>query len=542
MTPPTIRAVRPGRAARRVAPLLALALASTTLAACSGGGDDDGGPGGGYATDGTFTLALATDPGSLDPHASAVSSVLGMSRLAYDTIVAVDPESTEVVPSLASEWSVEGTTATFTLRDDVTCADGAPFTAETAAANLEYVADPANESPYLGAFLPAGVTARADGDTLTLELAGPAPFLLEGLSSLAMVCDSGLEDRGTLADGTAGTGPFVLEEAAPDDHYTYAVRDGYAWGPDGATTQEPGTPATVNVRIVANETTSANLLLSGEINAAQVIGPDTERLEAAGLYTTESAAVLGEQWYNHADGHVTADPAVRAALARSLDLAELQQVLTSGKGTPPTTFATVSPAACTGDSISAALPAHDPEAAAAALDDAGWTLGDDGVRTKDGEPLTLTFLHDTALGTGGASAAELATAAWTELGVDVQATGRNTTELSEILFGTGAWDVAWEPINVSSPDQLVGFLSGPSPADGGTNFAAIDNGEYTAAVGEATTMLGAEGCDTWLAAETALVEATDVTPFANSVVTMYGNGAEFLSTGSIVPTSIRVLS
>jgi peptide/nickel transport system substrate-binding protein len=446
-----------------------------------------------------------------------------------------------VVPSLASEWSVDGTTATFTMRDDVTCADGAPFTADTAAANIAYVADPANESPYLGAFLPAGVTASADGDVLTLELAGPAPFLLEGLSGLAMVCDSGLADRDTLAAGTAGTGPFVLDDVAPDDHYTYSVRDGYAWGPDGATTAEAGTPASVNVRIVSNETTAANLLLSGEVNAAQVIGPDTERLDAAGLYTTESAGVLGEQWYNHADGHVTADPAVRAALAQALDLTELQQVLTSGKGTGPTTLATVSPAACTGDSISAALPEHDPEAAAAALDDAGWTLGDDGVRTKDGEALTVTFLHDTALGTGAASAAELATAAWTDLGVDVQAAGKNTTELSEILFGTGAWDVAWEPINVSSPDQLVGFLSGPAVADGGTNFAAIDNADYAAAVGEATAMQGAEGCDTWLAGETALVEAADVTPFANSVVKVYGNGAEFLSTGSIVPTSIRVL-
>jgi peptide/nickel transport system substrate-binding protein len=78
-------------------------------------------------------------------------------------------------------------------------------------------------------------------------------------------------------------------------------------------------------------------------------------------------------------------------------------------------------------------------------------------------------------------------------------------------------------------------------AEGGTNFAAIDNADYTAAVDEATAMQGAEGCDTWLAGETALVEAADVTPFANSVVRMYGNGAEFLSTGSIVPTSIRVL-
>ena len=36
--------------------------------------------------------------------------------------------------------------------------------------------------------------------------------------------------------GTDGTGPFVLEEAVPNDHYTFRARDDYTWGPDGATT------------------------------------------------------------------------------------------------------------------------------------------------------------------------------------------------------------------------------------------------------------------------------------------------------------------
>ena len=98
-------------------------------------------------------------------------------------------------------------------------------------------------------------------------------------------------------------------------------------------------PDTIVMKIVQNETTAANLLLSGEINAAQIIGPDAERLEKQGLFSAETPALLGEQWYNHADGHATSDPAVRMALTQALDLAELQKVLTSGKGTPATTLA-----------------------------------------------------------------------------------------------------------------------------------------------------------------------------------------------------------
>ncbi len=33
-----------------------------------------------------------------------------------------------------------------------------------------------------------------------------------------------------------GTGPYELTEAVPGDHYTYQIRDGYTWGPNGATT------------------------------------------------------------------------------------------------------------------------------------------------------------------------------------------------------------------------------------------------------------------------------------------------------------------
>ena len=103
---------------------------------------------------------------------------------------------------------------------------------------------------------------------MTLKLAAPAPFVLNGLASLPIVCPGGMDDRKSLAQATAGTGPYELTEAAPGDHYTYQIRDGYTWGPNGATTATEGMPDTIVMKIVQNETTSANLLLSGDLNAA----------------------------------------------------------------------------------------------------------------------------------------------------------------------------------------------------------------------------------------------------------------------------------
>jgi peptide/nickel transport system substrate-binding protein len=216
------------------------------------------------------------------------------------------------------------------------------------------------------------------------------------------------------------------------------------------------------------------------------------------------------------------------ALTQALDLGQLEKVLTAGKGTPATTLAAIEPVACPGDSVSSALPAQDVSAAKAAA--------------KKASSGTLTFIYDTSGGSAVAAAAELAVQQWKAAGIDVKAKGQDETAINQLLFGTGDWDIAWVPLNVNSPDQLVPFLSGAGLADGGTNFSAIDNKDYTAAVQKASAMPGTSGCSTWLGAESDLVSSADIVPFANSAVQTFGNGAEFETPGQLVPTSIRMVA
>src|SRR3954447_3778067 len=342
-----------------IATAVGLCVTASLLAGCGGGDSSESTGGGGgeaakYVAGATFSTALSSDPGNLDPQMAAGSALFTMSQLAYDSLVSVNADSGAIESQLASDWKVDGTKVTFTLADGVTCADGTALTPTVVANNIAFVGDPKNQSPFLGTFLPVGATAKADdaAGTVTLKLAAPAPFVLNGLASLPIVCQAGLDDRKSLRQGTAGTGPYELTDAKPGESYTYQVHDGYTWGPKGATTATQGMPATIVMKIVQNETTSANLLLSGDLNAAQIIGPDAERLDKAGLFTAETPALLGEQWYNHAEGRATSDPDVRMALTQALDLSELQNVLTSGKGTPATTLTTLEPTACPGDSVS----------------------------------------------------------------------------------------------------------------------------------------------------------------------------------------------
>ncbi|MDQ2852396.1 MAG: ABC transporter substrate-binding protein, partial [Actinomycetota bacterium] len=204
-------------------------VAVTALAACggsSGGTGTKAAKSAKVVSGGTFTTALSTNPGNLDPQMTANSSSLQLAAYAYDTLIHIDQKG-QLGAQLASAWKVSGTTVTFTMRPNITCSDGSPFSAADAAANLNYVTNPKNKSPLTGAFAPPGATATASGSTVTLKLAAPSPFVLQGLSVVPMVCKAGLADRKTLANKTDGTGLFKLTENVASDHLTYTKRTGY---------------------------------------------------------------------------------------------------------------------------------------------------------------------------------------------------------------------------------------------------------------------------------------------------------------------------
>jgi len=296
----------------------------------------------------------------------------------------------------------------------------------------------------------------------------------------------------------------------------------------------------VTFKVIQNETTSANLLLSGGLNAATILGPDQQRLEAQNLAHGDTLSPLGELWFNEASDHPGSDPAVRKALTQALDLTQVGKVLTNGRGKPSTGFVTLTPKPCSGDTVSGNLPSHDLSAAKSALDAAGWKAGSGGVRSKGGQKLAITLIYGTQLGPTEASASELIQQAWKGLGVAVTLKGVDSPGLNTAYFGTGAWDASMAPITLNLPSQLVPFVSGPVPPNG-TNFAHLTNKDYEAAVAKASTKAGSDGCDDWNNAEKALITAVDAVPYENTVEPIFGKGAKFTATDGVDPTSIRML-
>jgi peptide/nickel transport system substrate-binding protein len=349
----------------------------------------------------------------------------------------------------------------------------------------------------------------------------PYGFLVPASGLVPIVCPAGLKDPKRLAHATDGTGPFVLEDAVADDHLTFTVRKDYRWGPNGATTGAPGFPSRVVFKIVKDESTAANLLLSGGLSSASVTGPDRARLEGQGFQKSEEAGGPQELWFNQRAGHPGADPEFRRALVAALDLDQLTKVVTQGIGSRAASLTVLEPRPCRAETVKGALPAHDP----------GAGLG--------GVNLTLIYP-----GAGGPTAAamELMADQLKPLGVKLTLRGLGATAYQKALFDGGSWDLAWLSVGLAYPNEMTAFVTGaPSPA--GQNFAAVRNADYARLAGEALKTPGQAGCELWAQADRALIENLDVVPVATDAVLGYARHTR-IQEGifGTEPTSIRLLA
>lgn len=511
-------------------------LLGIAFAGCSGqdGGDEQ------FANGGTYTERLPSDPGNLHPLRAQAVTTNNVVPFAYDTLINVDAKG-RVVPQLATKWDVKPSSVTFTLRKDVTCADGSKLTVADVAKTFEWVKDPKNQSTIIGFRLPSNdftVKANDRAATVTITVGEPYGALLQGAGLVPIVCPKGLADPNRLAHKTLGTGPFNVVDYVADDHLTLAARKDYRWGPGGAGTQVPGFPARVVFKVVQNETTASNLLLADELTTHDVEGPDAARLEGRGYDEIPAFTGPDELWFNQRDGHPGADPRVRRALAMALNLDDLTKGITEGTGRRATSLTVVEPRPCRLDTVAGSLPARDADAAGALLDQAGFAAGEDGMRAKDGQPLEITLLYATG---GGAPAMELVADWWQDLGVDVELKTQDTNAFIETLFAGSRWDAAILGVNISYPGELVSNVSGPASPEG-ENFAAVSNPDYERLAERALATPGRAGCQLWAEADRTLLQDVDVVPISDTKELTFANKARIRKgVNGTEPTSIRLL-
>lgn len=373
---------------------------------------------------GRVVVVSAQEPKTLLPHLDLLTLSREVQRLVFDGLLTLD-ERGQYVPRLAAEVptvenggvSADGRTYTFRLRRGVRWADGTPFTSADVEYTWRLVTDPKVPVPSRVVWMDVNRVETPDPYTVRFHFAKPSLVFLGTVAS-----DRGyivprhlLEGRDVatseLNRKPVGTGPFVVREWAAGSHVHLVRNPGY-W--------EPGRPFLdeVVVRIIPATAGARAALQRGEADLwLHVPAADAGFVQGLADYRLVVAPSYAwwHFWLNNADP-ILRDRPVRQALAHALDKATITATVMGGLVQP--LHAALPPAHWAHHPEVRVYP-YDPARAAALLDEAGWKRGPDGVRQKDGRPLTLEILN-IAGEAERLQVVQIVQAAWRQLGIDAR--------------------------------------------------------------------------------------------------------------------------
>ncbi len=408
-----------------------LAALVLPLAACTAAPGQADGP--------RDTLVYATgdaEPDCLDPHVGGNYPQALLATQVLESLVSLDKDG-NIVPWLATAWttSEDGLSWDFTLDPKAKFSDGTAVDAAAIKANIEHLQNPdtGSSTGYLAVQQIAEVEIVSP-DVARFHLTRPDAALLESLAQpwVAIQSPAGI-DRGTEANCLApiGSGPFVVTDWTKQDRIVLDRNPDYATPPTGFEVASADAPKQLIWRFIPDATARFAALQSGEVDI--IDNPLPEQIT-----TAESDAQLAHLdaprpgasnrlELNTAQAPFD-DKLVREAFIAAADVNP--GIETLFEGTTERSYSALSSVEPLGLQSPDAYKT-DPERANELLDEAGWgEKNADGIRVKDGKPLTVRFPVTGAQSTQTEQALfEQIQASAREVGFDVQIT----------LLDLGAW-------------------------------------------------------------------------------------------------------
>jgi peptide/nickel transport system substrate-binding protein len=334
-------------------------------------------------------------PRTYDPRVTSSRHEYQVIAQIFDTLIASDG-SNRLLPGLATAWDVapDGKSVTLKLRSGVGFHDGTPFDAEAVKFTFDTIADPKTASeaavtqlgPYAG-------TEVIDPHTVRVNYSQPFGAALASYAegTLSPVSPTAVKRVGNQAFSRApvGTGPFKFVSWEEGRQVVLERFDSYNWAPGYNANTGPSSVQRVVTRFIPDASTRVAALEAGEIDISDATPIlDMKRLRDARGYGTMIGNAAGIPFGLELNGSrgIFADIRVRRALAMAVDRKALSDNLFFGLIDPaygPLSKGTPGYWAGVEDAYK-----PDPKAAITLLEEAGWKLGPDGVRVKEGRRLS----------------------------------------------------------------------------------------------------------------------------------------------------------
>lgn len=386
----------------------------------------------------------------------------------------------ELQPDLATEIpttqnggiSKNGLTITYHLRKGVKWHDGAPFDARDPIFTWRAIMNPSNNIITRSGYDDIAAMTAPDPYTLIVRLKkayapavatffapSQAPYSILPAHLLAQLENI---NRTDFARKPIGTGPFMVSSYQPGVELDFVANPNY-WR---------GAPKLKEVRWlnVPDANTAVVMMKSGEAD----IFPRPPEAVLPELAATQGVHIVRKLWNQFEYiGYYSARPPfddrrVRLAFSNAIDRGRLIADVLHGNGQPANGD---QPRYSWAFDPSAHAPAYDPAAAAALLDAAGWQVGSDGYRGKNGKRMSVEFVYSIA-DHNGSRIAPILQSAWRKLGIDVSIRAfpnslYYATKQSGGIVNSGKFDIALQGwIGGVDPDNSAMWACSARPPNG----------------------------------------------------------------------------
>ena len=327
----------------------------------------------------------------LNPHLYA--GEMYAQEMLYETLVNITADGYE--GCLAESWDIseDGKTYTFHIRDGVKFSDGEVCDANAIKANFDAIIENKDRHTWLEMMnLLVGVSAP-DNKTFVIELSEPYYPLLTELGvtrPFAMISPKAMKD-GSTKDGVnayIGTGPYVLTDFVTDEYAVFEANENY-WG------EQPKIKK-ITVKVIPDNQTRILALEKGEID--MIFGKNMIDADAINQYTGNDKFTVSlsdptstRQIVLNTTKEVLADKEVRQALQHATNKQAISDGIFYGLEQPADTLFAKTVPYC---DIDLEPYAYDVEQAQSMLDEAGWVVGADKIREKDGQKLNIDLLYN----------------------------------------------------------------------------------------------------------------------------------------------------
>ena len=374
---------------RGVSLLLAAAVTVTALAGCAGDTAED--QSAVQQRIENSSVVIAMDPNSepeagFDPAYGWGAGEHVHEPLIQSTLTVTNTDLT-IGYDLATDYTVsdDGLTWTVTIRGDVKFTDGEPLTAEDVAFTYNTV----KESSSVNDFTMLDYAEASDDTTVVFHMTRPFSIWPYTMAIVGIVPEHAY-DSASYGSNPIGSGRYILKQWDRGQQVILEANPDY-YG---------DAPEMEQVTILFMEEDAAFLAVqAGEVDLAYTSATYSDQ-EVEG-YSLASYASVDNRGFNlpaveettDSEGRTvgndfTADVLVRRAINIGIDRQEIIDNVLNGYGSPAYSVCDQLPWYNEASEV-----AYDPEGAAALLDEAGWTVGDDGIREKDGVKAELNLLY-----------------------------------------------------------------------------------------------------------------------------------------------------